>query len=580
MARSLFVIVLSMFLFSCTASRWVVTDENAIDRNDEPVLLSEKTILQLESEPTVENPIMSFHPYRVTEKVFNQRVKTERTVQKYRPKWGFMAAGMTGALFTVLVANTSFIMPSTTLSQKLLLNLTGGILAAVSFTNMEPEGDPIFTGEVELMRISGNEIVTDSTRSTGIDEDLTAELRVKFQEKEIYSRSGLALSNGSIDVNLTSFTENVDEDLNENSTLIIELTYNETTQSHEVAIPQFLLPHATITTPVALLRNTPEMLDINVITEVGIGSSLEFINSETEGWYRVRFGGSEVFLREEAADIEWLSTATSGPATIVEFTDVPFGDIDVENSVPLLKQNNPNDRAIILSNANQESVEPRQYLDRDHRLVRFYLRHALQMNEDQIHTIEIKPDGDWISQLEQIESIDEEGSLVVYLSGFASMEESRTIQLKNIDQPDNGNGILTSVVFKEFERINPESLYMFVDLEFVQPGNGNRLTTLRSRTTLALQQTANHLIREIPNSIVIYSNRPGQSSSLYTGLGQENKRHHIFNYYLAEALKQRKTTMSELIRHLENNVDFTSRRLHDRPQEIQAFGNFTLNIAQ
>jgi len=38
--------------------------------------------------------------------------------------------------------------------------------------------------------------------------------------------------------------------------------------------------------------------------------------------------------------------------------------------------------------------------------------------------------------------------------------------------------------------------------------------------------------------------------------------------------------MSDLIRHLENNIDYTSRRLQDRPQEVRAFGNFTLNIAQ
>jgi hypothetical protein len=38
--------------------------------------------------------------------------------------------------------------------------------------------------------------------------------------------------------------------------------------------------------------------------------------------------------------------------------------------------------------------------------------------------------------------------------------------------------------------------------------------------------------------------------------------------------------MSELVRHLENNVDYTSRRLHDEPQEVRGYGNFMLDIAK
>ena len=580
MARSLIVILLSVFMLSCTASRWVVVDENAIDTADEPELLSQKNILVLDNEPTVDNPVLSFHPYLVTEKEYSQRVKTERTVQKYRPRWGFLTAGMAGALFTAAVANTALLGTPPTVSNRVLLNITSGILVSVSMINMEPTGDPIHTGEVELMRVSGTEVVSDSTRNSSVVEEFSIDVQVFYEEDEILSQSDLSLSNGSLDLNLASFAEGIDEQLNGDSVLRLVLKYNGTTQDYEFQIDEFLVPHARVTAPVAFLRNTPELLDINVITEVGIESSLQLIAEENDEWYRVRFGGSDVFLRREVADIEWISTATSGTATIVEFAEVPFGDIDVENSVPLLKQNNPEDRALIISNGNIDGIEQRQYLDRDHRLFRFYMRYALQMNESQINTIELNEDGNWIDELENLTEIEEGGSLVVYLSGFATMGQNQIIQLKDIDNPDEENSVLTSVIFREFNRLNPEAIYLFADLEFVQSENGNQQSTMRSITSLALQQTANRLLREQPNSVIVYSNRPGQTSSLYTGFGEENKRHHIFNYYLAEALKQRKTRMSDIIRHLENNVDFTSRRLHDRPQEIQAFGNFTLNIAQ
>ena len=580
MTRSLLVIFFSLFMLSCTASRWVVIDENAIDTNDEPELISERTILLLENEPDVDNPVMSFYPYRVTEKEYSQRVQTERTVQKYRPRWGFLTAGLAGAVFTAAVANTSFLGTTSSVSNRVLLNLTSGILAAVSVFNMEPTGEPIHTGEIELMRRSGNEVVADSTRQNTLDQEFMINLQINYKGNEVHSQSDLTLTNGSLDLNLASFAELIDEELDGNSVLEIQLLFNGTEQNYDIPINQFLLPHAKVNAPVAFLRNTPELLDINVITEVGIESSLQLIGEENDEWFRVRFGGSDVFLRQDRAEIEWISTAESGPATIVEFAEVPFGEIDVENSVPLLKQHNPADRALIITNGNIDEIDQRQYLDRDHRLFRFYMRYALQMNEDQIRTIQLNSENDWINELQNMPALDEDGSLVVYLSGFATMGESRVIQLQDVDDPGSENSVLTSIIFKEFERMNPESLFLFADLEFIQPDNGNQLASLRSITSLALQQTANQLLRELPNSVVLYSNRPGQTSSLYTGFGEENKRHHIFNYYLAEALKQRKTRMSDIIRHLENNVDFTSRRLHDSPQEIQAFGNFTLNIAQ
>jgi hypothetical protein len=51
-------------------------------------------------------------------------------------------------------------------------------------------------------------------------------------------------------------------------------------------------------------------------------------------------------IERDAGDVEWISTAESGPALIFEFAEVPFGEIDVENALPVIKRNNPDDRAV------------------------------------------------------------------------------------------------------------------------------------------------------------------------------------------------------------------------------------------
>jgi len=582
MSRCLLIILFpAIFLLSCTSSRWVVTDQQVTDTDIEPELINEESVLLLEHEPDHNNPVISFSAYQVLEKEYQQRVKVERTVQRYRPRWLFLALGLGGAAFSSLAANTNLITPGISTEQQLALNLTSVVLAGLAFSNMKPVGDPIFTGESELMRRSGYEIINDTLRSEDAGFDLSVDLEVRFENDVILTESDLALNNGQIDINLVTITDVLGRRINRESVLELILSYNGTSSTYEVPIPSFMSPFITVTDPVALLRNAPVANDTNVITEVGTGSSLELIGEENEDWYRVQFGGSEVFLSRSAGEIEWMSEAVTGSPDIFEYADVPFGEIDVENSVPILKSNNPADRAIILTNGFIDEAEPRQYLERDHRLFRFYMRHALQIREDQIFEIEMDSTDAWVAELQNIPGMDETGSLHVYLSGFAAIEDQMSVYLTGVDHRQNDEPpVLTSVIFDEFERINPGSLFLLADFEFTPVFDPEGQAVSRSVQAQALQFLANGLLRRIPNSVILFSNRPGQRSSLYTGAGMVNMRHHIFNYYWADAIKRRNTRMSDIIRHLENNVDYTSRRLHDRSQEIQAFGNFTLDITE
>lgn len=555
-----------------------MTDQNSVDMDKEPVILSEEHILLVQNEPTVENPVMSFASYKVVEKEYEKRVKVERSVQKYTPQWKFLILGMTGAAFAAVAGNTDLILPSLSTGQRIAFNVTAAILAGLSFTNMEPVGEPIYTGESRLQRRSGTEIITDTLRTDSLNEDLTISLDITYKGENVFSESDIAVSDGTFDINLASFQEYLDDDIDSNSSIDVNLAYNGFRISHTVPVTDFLAPFVTITRPVAILRNAPAVSELNIVTEVGNGSSLELIGSSSENWYRVRFGGSEVFVSQSAGEIEWMSEAEAGSPDIFEFADVPFGEIDVENSVPVLRQNNPNDRALILTNGFTGSSEPRQYLARDHDLFRFYMRYALQMNPEQIHEIQIDSTGNWQDSLAAVSPMDSTGTLVVYLSGSAFIDDSSNIHMKQVNALNNGSRFETTLL-ESFERINPSSTVLFADLEFDAANESNNQNGSRNSQT-ALQMFSNNLLRRIPNSAVIFSHRPGQHSSLFIGRGSENKRHHIFNYYLADALKKRNTEISDIIRHLENNVDYTSRRLHDRPQEIQAFGNFTIDLSE
>lgn len=542
------------------------------------MVLNEEHILLLQNEPSVENPVMSFASFKVVEKEYEERVRVERSVQKYRPKWKFLVLGMAGAAFAATAGNTNLILPSISVGQQIAFNVTAALLAGLSFTNMEAVGEPIYTGESKLQRRSGSEIITDTLQTDSLNEDLNISLDVLYNGENVFSESDIVISDGTFDINLASFLEYMGDDISSDSSIEVMLAYNGFQSSYSVPVTDFLAPFITITSSVAILRNAANVSELNVVTEVGNGSSLELIERYSEDWYRVRFGGSEVFVSQSAGVIEWMSEVETGSPDIFEFADVPFGSIDVENSVPVLKQNNPNDRAIILTNGFTGSSEPRQYLDRDHELFRFYMRYAFQMEDNQIHQVEIDSSGNWQDSLATVAPMDSTGTLLVYLSGSAFIDDSSNIYL-NQENALVDSSQLETTVLESFERINPSSLVLFADLEFSTANASNNQNENRHFQT-ALQQFSNNILRRIPNSAIIFSHRIGQQSSLYIGRGSENKRHHVFNYYLADALKKRNTEISVIIRHLENNVDYTARRLHDRPQEIQAYGNLTIDLSE
>src|SRR5690625_1470848 len=86
---------------------------------------------------------------------------------------------------------------------------------------------------------------------------------------------------------------------------------------------------------------------------------------------------------------------TTGDIDVFEFADVEFGGVDVENAVPILRANDPGDRAIVFSNTYLEQPEIQRYTGRDHRLFEFYMSAAYQMRESQIAHIQIDSTETW-----------------------------------------------------------------------------------------------------------------------------------------------------------------------------------------
>ena len=269
-----------------------------------------------------------------------------------------------------------------------------------------------------------------------------------------------------------------------------------------------------------------------------------------------------------------MSTSDESISTVFEFEEVPFGEIDVENSVPVLKDREADDRAIILTATRNESR--REYLSRDRELFRFYMRYALQIDEEQISEVILENEELDNSFFDDLAKMDSTGTLIIYVNGQAQIDTSGTILIET----GEGKVDLAELLTEGMGWVESEETLILVDLEYdsAEPDAGSRVQQAEPATIL--QRLSDRVLLQHPNTAILFSHRPDQSSSLFVKSGIENRRHHIFMYYFAEALKRRNSEVSEILRHLRNHVDYTSRRLHDRPQELQAFGNFTIDLAQ
>jgi hypothetical protein len=568
-----------MLTASCTTTRWVVTDQFALDENAAPEVVNTRKVLVLEKVPSPDDPVILFTAYQIQEEEYPLRVKMERSVQKYRPRYGFLLVGLAGAVFALTAANTGAMLPDISGSQKLIMNLTGGVLGALSFVNMQPTGEPIYTGESELMRRSGIEVLVDSSTVDNGSEEILDLVSISFQDSVLFTQNELMLPESGLEINLASLSNELSGRADGESSVNIVIQYDGSEYRQSIRVNQFLAPFFRITEPVARLHSSAEETDVNVISEVGEESRLEILNNGENGWLRVRYENTEAFVQSDNGIEEWMALNTGNNSLIFEFAEIPFGEIDVESSVPVLKQPDPADRALVLTNGTNNQIGTRQYLSRDHDLFRHYSRSALQIGEESVRTIRERGNGELLQISEELGTMNNTGSLYVYLSGYAAVrndESNREIYLVYEERNGDVTETALSEIFSSLAAISPGSLFLFVDLEYLpyQGGNGSE----RALVSL-ISEASGQLLRSQPNAAIVFSNRPGQRSGLYSGRMEGNMRHHIFAYYWAEALQQRKTRISDLVNHLDNNVDYISRRLHDRPQEIQAYGNLTLQIS-
>lgn len=554
-------------------------EKESIDRSEYEIVKKDY-VLQQNDEVTPQNPVLSLGLYAKTEYEFTQRVLMERNIQDYRLRAGTTALGVGGAAMAFYLANIAdFGNQSST--RRWTLNGMGAFMLASGFLNMKPIGDPRPTGEERYLRSTGTTVEVDTVQAD-TEVDTSASVYMLYNDLIIFEEHNQIITNGSLNIPVGSILNNLKLSGQGPGRATVEVLFADSLYRYNYPIDHVLEPYAVVDKQLTALRNSPQENTDNVLADLVEGSQLKIDSIEDE-WFKVLYGISETYIKKTDADIIWRSEDYEIEDQIVTVPRVPFGEIDVESNIPILSEANPNAKALLLINQNYpDTLGPRNYALRDGRLMRTYLQNALGYSENNIYQLADISSSDTlrtvISSLQA--AANDSTELFIYLSGYGIVQEQKQPELQYLTIPSDSqtdSSIAIPYLYDRIGNIPSRQTVVLNDIDFTIKEQGKTYSENEMRQII--ERNISPLLSQNPNSSVLMGTQLNNASRLYMSGKGEDKKHHIFPYFFAKALQQRKTVLSDIYQYLERNVSYTSRRLFDRPQKPLLLGNTQINLA-
>ncbi len=571
MIKKIGIITLLIVASACSSSKWVVENQYEVDRNDFELIESQQ-FLQRIGTITPENPIVQFEILAANSFEYTQRVRTDRFIQRYRPIFRSVLMGIAGAglaSYTADVAQKSNSQQGS-ISTSTFYYGAAGLITLTSFLNMKSKGESNPTGEVRLLRKTGSVTETDTVSAQpnpGSDVSYT----IYYEGDILAFGNNLEYRNNRYTVNLL---ESFNPELAEYSiddVITLEIYFGNDIYVNTIPVNSFLEQFVVITSDITALRDEPVLDSRTILTDLARGSQLKFV-SEEENWYRVLYGISETYIAKTDAELIWRPSEFASQLSIITVPNIPFGNIDVESDIPQLSDVTEGAYGFIIANREyQGEYSERIYAERDAELISTYLNEAFGYRNDNIRlTNNIENQQQLVLSYNRMvnEIRRDQKKLVVFVSGYVESGEDGQVMMLG-----TGGSVSSSINLNSFfsgiSRLPVEELIILLDIDNVE-----------NEESSIIEPLANQIIANNANTAILVSSTETQRSRDYSSTGGDQKRHSIFSYFIADAIKKGATDISDVLNHLQRNVDYTSRRLHNQPQHILFFGNSELSFIE
>lgn len=585
MSRIIQILILSISIAGCTTSRWVNLEDPAPDLAAGRVVDS-YPVVTVKSMPTPDNPILSLSVVEHRVLQVPLKFRSERMIQRYRPRVGLLALGVITSAGLVYLSTTDVLTDKElTDTQKNILRISAlGILTA-SALHMQPVGDPIATGEVRLVGDAGSEQRTDSVVARSSSEPLMIRLDAAHSGNSLASNREFRLT-GSTDINLIDelnlrqYQPDSDEDVH------IRITSEHDILEIKIPMEALFSKYALVRTSTTALRSAPSASLSSVITTVAASSLLPWTNSTDTGWHRVLLGLTPTYVSKDDVDIVWRSPF-GGSANLVVGTGAgSYGTLDIERNIPETGIRNNRSMAIIISNEyTDETIQSVKNGHRTARMVADYLKNSLGYNDERIVTLIDFSTYEEFYELLDVNlnhrtiagrSISGNTDIFLYVIGAGSLVgiEDEFVPVILPVHGSQNEAVSIPEFIGQFTEMPIASINAVFELDFRNMPENPRvisrnqfISSVRSR----LSDTINYNL--------IFSSEPVQQSGNYHSADLRTDRvHGILTYYFIRAIQDGATNTGDINELIRRNVSFTSRRLHNRAQDPVFINNNEFNL--
>lgn len=576
----------------CTTSAWIVKEEPVPDPESERILAEEHKFLPVDT-PTPRNPVISLDLVKERELQYNLHLASERYIQEYRPRYGYLALGLVGMGAGLYVANSS-VFDADKLSDRnqAMLNVTAVGIGAASFLSMKPVGEQRPADEQRLLQKTDTH-----TRKDTIKADLTKEaeawLTIVRGEDSLVSGKHIPITDNNITIHLgrQSGLQQLSED--DTTAVKARIQYKDFEYEQSFQVTDFMQKFVEVTTDEVPLRTDPANLSDNIIRHVASDSRFLLLNDIDDQWYHVhRSGGSAYIRKEHTREIWHTADMDNMEDLIVQPDQSVFGDIEIERNLPANHRNNPDGIALVIINGNyHDPVRNLPNAARTAELVTLYLNRVLGYYSDNIRVFEDMTGNEMTYLLEESDSLMigdrylsmDESDLFVYYYGHSITDEDGRLSLLPVDyKPGEANErvIPLEKLVKTLTNLRSRQLVTVLDTDWsTNTVYGHSSSSGGRSPRTELTEFSAVLPNDLSDTAFFWAAQSGQHSEAYIGTnGRPGYPYDIFTWYFFKALQEGAHTTGAILQELQRNVPFTSRRLHDRPQEPGFAGNRELSL--
>jgi hypothetical protein len=158
---------------------------------------------------------------------------------------------------------------------------------------------------------------------------------------------------------------------------------------------------------------------------------------------------------------------------------------------------------------------------------------------------------------------------MVYLNGYAEIDpRTDKVYFLGTTSDSAASRIDLNSLLDGFANLPVQNLTIIADIDFIRGSSKQNSLDLLAAT----------ITNQIPNSTVVFASSTDQRSYIYAEPNGVQKRHSIFTYFLADALKKGNVNWSDIRSYLDRNVSFTSRSIFNAAQDIRFFGSDSLSL--